>query len=249
MPERVPLGARRRRRRAGRSSRRSCAAAARCWASAPPSETAQQLLNLPISRVATVQPFRIGGSLLRETFDTTQPAAWGLPSDWVTYFNGDRAFNVSGNAKVVGAYPGTGNMLASGYEEGAEQLRGKADVVSMDVDAGLGHGRRLAVDVPLVAALAVAAGLQLRLPRAVEGGHGAGAQGRRGRRVGGGEPGRRGARVAGDAGGRRSPRRTSRPRPLPRPRSRRRRRRRAPSPSARRRRSPSPASWPRASAR
>ena len=100
------------------------------------SETAQQLLNLPISRVGTVQPFRIGGSLLRETFDTTQPAAWGLPSDWVTYFNGDRAFNVSGNAKVVGAYPGTGNMLASGYEEGAEQLRGKADVVSMNVDQG-----------------------------------------------------------------------------------------------------------------
>ena len=100
------------------------------------SETAQQLLNLPISRVATVQPFRIGGSLLRESFDTTQPAAWGLPSDWVTYFNGDRAWNATGNAKVVGAYPGTGNMLASGYEEGAEQLRGKADVVSMDVDQG-----------------------------------------------------------------------------------------------------------------
>jgi hypothetical protein len=100
------------------------------------SETAQQLLNLPISRVSTVQPFSIGGSLLRETFDTTQPAAWGLPSDWVTYFNNDRAFNVSGNAKVVGAYPGTGNMLASGYEVGAEQLRGKADVVSMDVGQG-----------------------------------------------------------------------------------------------------------------
>ena len=54
----------------------------------------------------------------------------------MTYFNGDRAFNVSGNAKVVGAYPGTGNMLASGYEVGAEQLRGKADVVSMDVGQG-----------------------------------------------------------------------------------------------------------------
>ena len=152
-----------------------------------------------------MQPFSIGGSLLRETFDTSQPAAWGLPSDWVTYFNGDRAFNVSGNAKVVGAYPGTGNMLASGYEVGAEQLRGKADVVSMDVGPGLGHGRRLAVDVPLVAALAVAAGLQHRLPRAVEGGHGAGAEGRRGRRVGEGEPGRRGARDAGDAADARDP--------------------------------------------
>ena len=126
-----------------------------------------------------MQPFPIGGSLLRETFDTTQPAAWGLPSDWVTYFNGDRAFNVSGNAKVVGAYPGTGNMLASGYEVGAEQLRGKADVVSMDV----GEGWVTVVGSqstfrswprslwPLVS--------NSRLPRAVEGGHGAGAEGRR----------------------------------------------------------------------
>ena len=176
-PAGVRVGARRRRRRAGPSSPRSCTNGGTLLGLGSASETAQQLLNLPIARVATVQPFSIGGSLLRETFDTSQPAAWGLPSDWVTYFNGDRAFNVSGNAKVVGAYPGTGNMLASGYEVGAEQLRGKADVVSMDVGPGLGHGRRLAVDVPLVAALAVAAGLQLRLPRAVEGGHGAGAQG------------------------------------------------------------------------
>jgi len=100
------------------------------------SETAQQLLNLPIARVATVQPFRIGGSLLRETFDTDQPAAWGMRSDWVTYFNNDRAFEVTGDATVVGAYPGTGSILASGYEVGAEQLRGKADVVSMDVGQG-----------------------------------------------------------------------------------------------------------------
>ena len=96
------------------------------------SETAQQLLNLPIQRVATTQPFSIGGSLLRETFDPTVPAAWGLPADGSTYFNGDRAWNVSDpTAKIAGAYPGTGNMLASGYEVGAEQLRGKADVVTL----------------------------------------------------------------------------------------------------------------------
>src|SRR5262249_9856518 len=35
----------------------------------PASEPAQQLLTLPIQRVATTQPFSIGGSLLRETFD------------------------------------------------------------------------------------------------------------------------------------------------------------------------------------
>jgi hypothetical protein len=101
------------------------------------SETAQQLLNLPIQRVATTQPFSIGGSLLRETFDPTVPAAWGLQADGSTYFNGDRAWNVSDPAaKIAGAYPGTGSMLASGYEVGAEQLRGKADVVSLKSGQG-----------------------------------------------------------------------------------------------------------------
>ena len=101
------------------------------------SETAQQLLNLPIQRVATTQPFSIGGSLLRETFDPTVPAAWGLPAEGSTYFNGDRAWNVSDpTARIAGAYPGTGTMLASGYEVGAEQLRGKADIVSLKAGQG-----------------------------------------------------------------------------------------------------------------
>jgi hypothetical protein len=101
------------------------------------SETAQQLLNLPIQRVATTQPFTIGGSLLRETYDPTVPAAWGLKPDGATYFNNDRAWNVSDpNAQIAGAYPGTGSMLASGYEVGAEQLRGKADVVSLKAGQG-----------------------------------------------------------------------------------------------------------------
>ena len=218
------------------------------------SETAQQLLNLPIARVATVQPFSIGGSLLRETFDTSQPAAWGLPSDWVTYFNGDRAFNVSGNAKVVGAYPGTGNMLASGYEVGAEQLRGKADVVSMDVGQGwvtvvgsqstfrswprslwplvsnsVYHGPSKAVTGPELKAAAAAAWAKenpgAEVPEPPE------------------TPERPEPTVS-DAG-RQGRGRSQRPRS----RRRRRRRRRALSPSARRPRSPSPASWPRASAR
>ncbi len=102
------------------------------------SETAQALLNLPIQRVATTQPFQAGGVLLRESFDSTVPAAWGMPSEWVTWFDSDRAWNVSDpNAKIAGAYPGTGNLLASGYEQGVDQLRGKADIVQLD--AGQGH--------------------------------------------------------------------------------------------------------------
>ena len=94
-------------------------------------------MKLPIQRVATTQPFSIGGSLLRETFDPAVPAAWGLQADGSTYFNGDRAWNVSDpSAKIAGAYPGTGSMLASGYEVGAEQLRGKADIVSLKAGQG-----------------------------------------------------------------------------------------------------------------
>jgi hypothetical protein len=101
------------------------------------SETAQALLNLPIQRVSTTQPFNVGGVLLRESFDDTVPAAWGMPAEWVTWFDSDRAWNVSDpGAKIAGAYPGTGNLLASGYEQGADQLRGKADIVQMDVDKG-----------------------------------------------------------------------------------------------------------------
>ena len=177
-------------------------AAARCSASAPRPRPRSSCSTCRSRAWRPMQPFshrRLAAA--RDLRHRSQPAAWGLPSDWVTYFNGDRAFNVSGNAKVVGAYPGhrqharvrlRGRRRAAA-RQGRHRLDGRR--------AGLGHGRRLAVDVPLVAALAVAAGLQLRLPRAVEGGHGAGAQGRRGRRVGRGEPGRRGARDAGDARG------------------------------------------------
>ncbi|WP_196807596.1 M14 family zinc carboxypeptidase [Candidatus Solirubrobacter pratensis] len=101
------------------------------------SETAQALLNLPIQKVATTSPFQAGGVLLRESFDSSVPAAWGMPAEWVTWFDSDRAWNVSDpKARIAGAYPGTGNLLASGYEQGADQLRGKADIVELDVDKG-----------------------------------------------------------------------------------------------------------------
>ena len=107
------------------------------------SETAQQLLNLPIQRVATTQPFSIGGSLLRETFDPTVPAAWGLPAEGSTYFNGDRAWNVSDpTAKIAGAYPGTGS-------DARVRLRGRRRAAARqgghrqpEVRAGQRDGRR-----------------------------------------------------------------------------------------------------------
>lgn len=101
------------------------------------SETAQALLNLPVQKVSTQAPFRVGGSLLRMHYDSDVPAAWGMPDEWATYFKNDRAFTVlDDDAQIAAAYPGTGAMLASGYEEGASQLRGKADVVSFDVGEG-----------------------------------------------------------------------------------------------------------------
>ena len=158
------------------------------------SETAQQLLNLPIQRVATTQPFSIGGSLLRETFDPTVPAAWGLPAEGSTYFNGDRAWNVSDpTAQIAGAYPGTGSMLASGYEVGAEQLRGKADIVSMKVGQGSVTVTGSQTTFRSWPRVAVADRRQLGLPRAVDRGHRGRAEGAgRGRR----RRGERGAAAA-----------------------------------------------------
>ena len=152
------------------------------------SETAQQLLNLPISRVATVQPFR---SAARCCARVRHHAARGLgPALGL----GD-VLQQRPRVQRVGQRQGRRRLPGHG-QHARVRLRGRRRAAARQgrrrLDGrrrGLGHGRRLAVDVPLVAALAVAAGLQLRLPRAVEGGHGAGAEGRRGRRLGAENPG------------------------------------------------------------
>lgn len=103
-------------------------------------ETAQQLLDLPIAEVTPQDPFNIPGALLRVRSAPDVPAAWGMPAEWSTWFDSDRAFRVLdySHATVATSYPTEGgSLLSAGYEQGADSLRGAADVISFDV--GRGH--------------------------------------------------------------------------------------------------------------
>lgn len=101
-------------------------------------ETARQLLNLPIQRV---QPagLRIPGSLMRVETNEDVPETWGMPEEWTTWFDGDAAFRVLDGSRATAAttYPEDGDpLLGSGYAEGADSLRGLADIVTADVGEG-----------------------------------------------------------------------------------------------------------------
>jgi Zinc carboxypeptidase len=103
------------------------------------SETARQLLNLPVQRVQPPDPFDIPGSLMRVKSNENVPELWGMPAEWNTWFDNDAAFRVLDEAAATAAttYPADGNpLLGSGYAAGAEALRGLADVVTADVGEG-----------------------------------------------------------------------------------------------------------------
>jgi hypothetical protein len=102
------------------------------------SETAQELLNLPITNVlpGDEEEFVSSGSLLRNEFDPSNPVAWGQPEEWPVWFYDTAAFEVSDpNADVVASYPDS-DILASGYLHGEEHIAGTANVVSFDIGKG-----------------------------------------------------------------------------------------------------------------
>jgi zinc carboxypeptidase len=103
------------------------------------SETARQLLNLPVQRVQPPDPFEIPGSLMRVRSNLDVPELWGMPERWNTWFDNDAAFRVlDASAATAGTtYPDDGDpLLGSGYAAGADALRGLADVVTFDVGDG-----------------------------------------------------------------------------------------------------------------
>jgi hypothetical protein len=104
------------------------------------SETARQLLNLPVQRVDPPDPFEVPGSLMRVQTNASVPELWGMPEEWNTWFDNDAAFRVldASQAAAGTTYPDDGDpLLGSGYAAGADALRGLADVVTFDV--GQGH--------------------------------------------------------------------------------------------------------------
>jgi len=102
------------------------------------SETARQLLSLPVQRVQPPAPFRVPGSLIRVQTHEGVPETWGMPESWTTWFDNDAAFRLlDGDGQAATTYPDDGDpLLGSGYAAGADALRGLADVVTFDVGEG-----------------------------------------------------------------------------------------------------------------
>ncbi|GAA4087592.1 M14 family zinc carboxypeptidase [Actinomadura miaoliensis] len=111
------------------------------------SETARQLLDLPIDNAAPSdqEKFSVPGALLRASYKPDVPAAWGMPKSWPVWFNRDAAYRVRGEAQVASAYPEDGDLLASGYAKGSEALGGLANVATFDV--GKGHATVAASEI------------------------------------------------------------------------------------------------------
>ncbi|MFI0486651.1 M14 family zinc carboxypeptidase [Actinomadura sp. 9N215] len=102
------------------------------------SETARQLLKLPIDNAAPSDPAKLNapGALLRASYDPKVPAAWGMPESGAVWFNRDAAYKLTGEGQVASKYPGGGDLLVSGYADGTETLNGLANVATFEVGEG-----------------------------------------------------------------------------------------------------------------
>jgi hypothetical protein len=102
------------------------------------SMTAQQLLGLPMQNVRT-STVNVPGSELRTTFDPTVPAAWGMPAQWPTWYDNNAAWQITDttNAQIASSYPSdSSSLLASGYEQGSDALKGAANIATFKVGSG-----------------------------------------------------------------------------------------------------------------
>ena len=128
------------------------------------SEIATQAMNVPVTRI-TVAPRRdddesdverggardsarraagdglyAPGSIFRVLVDGTQPVAYGMPDTAAVYFTNSVTFDVvaGSGVRVIARYPERGgDILLSGFLQGASRIAGKAAAV----EAPLGSGR------------------------------------------------------------------------------------------------------------
>ncbi|MGE3490415.1 MAG: M14 metallopeptidase family protein [Vicinamibacterales bacterium] len=79
------------------------------------------------------------GSLLQNEFDVNNPVAWGMPSEWPVFFEGDQAYRLRPgfgiDTQVVSRYP-TKNVLQSGWLLGEGYLRDQANILSFRIGRG-----------------------------------------------------------------------------------------------------------------
>jgi hypothetical protein len=84
--------------------------------------------------------FYCPGSLLNNEFDGNHPVAFGMPAAWPVFFESDQAYRLTPGfairGEVVGRYPKTGPILASGWLLGEDLLRDQANIVFFRVGKG-----------------------------------------------------------------------------------------------------------------
>lgn len=87
--------------------------------------------------------FYVPGSILRARIDSSQPLAWGLPSEVDLYYNNDPVFKLSPGAEAAGiarvAWFGDTPLLRSGWSLGEEHLSGNPTILSARVGHGMLH--------------------------------------------------------------------------------------------------------------
>jgi hypothetical protein len=83
------------------------------------------------------EEFFVPGSLVRLQVDADHPVAFGMQRDAAAFFQGGRAFEVTGGGPQVVVNYGSRDLLLSGWEIGAaEHLTGRAAVVRAPVGQG-----------------------------------------------------------------------------------------------------------------
>jgi hypothetical protein len=101
--------------------------------------------KLPVKNVVAGIPekeFFVPGSILRIEIDTSHPIAKGMPRESIAWVEESPVFEInneaekSSRAQVIAHYPEERDPLLSGWLLGAERLKGKAALVSVNVGRG-----------------------------------------------------------------------------------------------------------------
>lgn len=102
------------------------------------SETAVGALDLPAENITPTDrsAFNVPGTLLAQNYDVSKPAAWGMPKKWPTWYNNDPVYSVADKKARVSNYPTKGELLVSGYANGAEAIAGGTNIAQFAYGEG-----------------------------------------------------------------------------------------------------------------
>lgn len=104
--------------------------------------------DLPVKNILRSVPsdsFNIPGSILKMTYDTDHPLAFGMPEKGMAFFSGGRVYEIledkenednGGNEPVVVARYPDESLLISGWIVGEDRIKDKAAVLDFKIDRG-----------------------------------------------------------------------------------------------------------------